>query len=271
MNRKVIFLDCDGTIFDVPRNMLKASDKTRYAIKELIKNGHLVFIASGRCKCLLPDDVVDLNPSGFITTNGTYAYMKDKVIFEKPLKQESINLLIDYCKENNGLCFLESQDYIYIRSLDDPLYVEFVDAWDVKHEIFKDKLLTDKWYLMMSVFRSEDECIRFENKLQDKLDIRRQYGFTSFDVTDFGNDKGLGVKKVLEYLNIDKKDAYAFGDGLNDLEMLEAVGESYAMENGNPKLKALAKNIAPDVLDDGFYQIMCQDGLIEPIKDKEEK
>ena len=267
MNKKVIFLDCDGTLFDVPRNMNKASDKTRYAIKELIKNGHLVFIASGRCKCLLPDDVVDLNPSGFITTNGAYAYMGDTVIFENPLKQESVQLLIDYCRENNGLCFLENQDYIYIRSLDDPLYLEFVDGWGVKHEIFKTDLSTNKWYLMMSAFRSEDECIRFENKLSDKLDIRRQYGFTSFDVSEYGIDKGLGVRKVLEYLNIDKKDAYAFGDGLNDLEMLQAVGESYAMENGNPKLKALAKNIAPDVLDDGFYQIMIQDGLIKPIKD----
>ena len=267
MNKKVIFLDCDGTIFDVPRNMLHASNKTRYAIKELIKNGHLVFIASGRCKCLLPKDVADLNPSGFITTNGTYAYMKDKVIFEKPLKQESVNLLIDYCKQNNGLCFLESQDYIYIRSLDDPLYIDFVDTWGVDHQIFKDDVRTNKWFLMMSVFRSEDECIRFENKLSHQLDIRRQYGYTSFDVSDFGCDKGLGVRKVLEYLNIDKKDAYAFGDGLNDLEMLEAVEESYAMENGNIKLKALAKNIAPDVLDDGFYQIMVQDGLIKPIKD----
>lgn len=267
MNRKVIFLDCDGTIFDVPRKMYKASDKTRYAIKELTKNSHLVFIASGRCKCLLPKDVVDLNPSGFITTNGAYAYMKDEVIFEKPIKQESVQLLIEYCKENNGLCFLECQDYIYIRSLDDPLYIDFVDTWGVNHEIFKSDKTNNKWHLMMSVFRSEEECARFESKLSDKLDIRRQYGYTSFDVTDFGIDKGLGVRKVLEYLNIDRKDAYAFGDGLNDLELLEAVDESYAMENGNPKLKALAKNIAPDVLDDGFYQIMIQDGLIKPMEE----
>lgn len=265
MNRKIIFLDCDGTIFDVPRGMPKASEKTKYAIKELIKNGHYVFIASGRCKCLLPDDVVSLKPSGFITTNGSYAYMDNKVIFEKPLKEESVNLLLDYCDKNGGLCFLECQEYIYTPDLNNSIYKDFIGSWGVNNTIFSDKIKTNKWHLMMSAFRSEEDCARFENALKDRLDIRRQYGFTSFDVTDYGNDKGLGVKKVLEYLDIDPKDAYAFGDGLNDFEMLDAVSESYAMENGNPKVKALSKHIAPDVLDDGFYQVMVQEGLIKPI------
>lgn len=264
MERKIVFIDCDGTLFDVPRGMKTASDKSRYAVKELIKNGHLVFIASGRCKCLMPKEVVSMNPTGFITANGAYAYNNDGVIFSNDLKEESVKTIVDYCNEHNGTYYLECQEFINTRDLNNQLHKEFVETWGIPN-VFSESLGDGKFQLMMAAFNSEQECFEFEKAMAGKLDLRKQYGFTSFDVSDFGLDKGYGVKKVLEYYGIDKKDAYAFGDGLNDFEMLEAVEESYCMENGNPKLKALAKNIAPDVLDDGIYRVLVQDGLIKPI------
>jgi len=265
MNRKIIFLDCDGTIIDATRNMFVPSDKTKYAISELLKNGHLVFISSGRCKCLIPKDIVDLNPSGFITTNGAYAYMGDKVLHNNPLKEESMNLIIDYCNSHNGIYFMEAQDSIYTKECDSKLFHDYVDRWNFDNSIFKTRKDNEDYHLMMTAFSSEEECERFYNELSSKLDLRRQYVFTSFDVGEFGVNKGIGVKKVLESLHIDRKDAYAFGDEMNDLEMLEAVEESFAMDNGNSKVKALCKNIAPDVTDDGFYQAMVWEGLIKPI------
>ena len=38
---------------------------------------------------------------------------------------------------------------------------------------------------------------------------------------------------------IEQKDLIAFGDGENDIGMLEACGYSYAMENANAKTKRL--------------------------------
>jgi hydroxymethylpyrimidine pyrophosphatase-like HAD family hydrolase len=47
-------------------------------------------------------------------------------------------------------------------------------------------------------------------------------------------NKGEAVKKVLQVLKIKKEQAIAFGDGMNDKEMLEVVGESFAMGNAHP-------------------------------------
>ncbi|MDO5440054.1 MAG: HAD family hydrolase [Erysipelotrichaceae bacterium] len=266
MNRKIIFLDCDGTLFDMPRGMEKVSDKSRYAIKELIKNGHLVYIASGRSKCLMTEDITSLNPTGFITGNGGCAFNSEKIIFTYDIPQDKVDAVVNYCNDHNGVYYLETQEYIRTRDITDPLHIAFITCWGVNDANFIDDVgLKDNYQMMMTAFNSEEECFEFEKAMNGIVDYRKQYGFTSFDVGEFGIDKGYGVKKVLEYYGIDKKDAYAFGDGLNDLEMLQAVEESYAVENANPKLKALAKNVAPDVLDDGFYQIMVQDGLIKPI------
>lgn len=48
-----------------------------------------------------------------------------------------------------------------------------------------------------------------------------------------GVDKGSGLLKMARYLNVDKKDAYAVGDGLNDMEMIVAASKSFAPENSN--------------------------------------
>jgi len=266
VNKKCIFLDCDGTLFDVPRGMSRYSDKTKYAVEELKKAGHYVFIATGRCKCLLPDFIIDLNPTGFITTNGAYAYMGNSEIFSLPMKDESIELIKNYCKQHDGVYFLEAQDTIHVKDIKNPLLRDFVNTWGTGYSIYTEDLPTNKIYLMMAAFDSEEKCSQAIKDLGDKVDIRRQYGYTSFDIGDFNHDKGQGVKAVLNYLNIDKKDAYAFGDGANDMEMIQAVEESYAMANGFEELKKVAKYIAPDCLEDGFYKMMVKDGLIKPIE-----
>ena len=81
MNRKIIFLDLDGTLFDVPRGLYEPTIKTRETISKLKKNGHLVFICSGRCKCLLDDFIKSLDVSGFVLGNGTYCEMNNEVLF----------------------------------------------------------------------------------------------------------------------------------------------------------------------------------------------
>ena len=58
------------------------------------------------------------------------------------------------------------------------------------------------------------------------------------------------------------KDVMAFGDGLNDLEMMQAVGFSVAMGNGHPQTKALADYICPSVEEDGVLKGLKALGVI---------
>lgn len=268
-NRKIIFLDCDGTLFDVPRGMLFASDKSKYAISELIKKGHLVFIATGRCKCIVPDDIRKLNPSGFITQNGAYCFNDKEVIYQHNMDPFLVKSIIDYCDSHNGVYCLETPDYIYSKDLNDELLVDFVTTWGIGLKSFK---IIDESYkccqMIMNAFENDEECDKFYELFKDKLDVRKQYGFTSFDLSSKEISKGSAVKQILDYYHIDESDAYAFGDGLNDVEMLKSVTNSYCMANGNELLKKEARYIAPDVLNDGFYLTMVDLGLIDPIMKK---
>jgi putative HAD hydrolase len=63
-------------------------------------------------------------------------------------------------------------------------------------------------------------------------------------------------------LNVPLSDTFGFGDGMNDVEMLETVGTAVCMENGSETLKTYADYICPSVTDDGIYKAFEKFGLI---------
>ena len=72
----------------------------------------------------------------------------------------------------------------------------------------------------------------------------------------------MALRRVCNYLHILVKDTIAFGDSMNDKEMLETAGLSICMKNGNAILKLIADDICPSVIDDGIYHAFEKYGLI---------
>ena len=85
----------------------------------------------------------------------------------------------------------------------------------------------------------------------------------AFDVLRLNMNKGEAVKKVLQRLQIPKEQAIAFGDGMNDKEMLEVVGESFAMGNAHSDLFQYAKYRTTAVTDSGIFNGLKTLGLVK--------
>ena len=77
------------------------------------------------------------------------------------------------------------------------------------------------------------------------------FRFKSLEVSSDKITKADGIVKALNHIGVDIKNAYAFGDGFNDAEMLERVGTGIAMGTASDDLKRRAKFVVPSVLDDG--------------------
>ena len=67
------------------------------------------------------------------------------------------------------------------------------------------------------------------------------------------------------YLNIPLEDTYAFGDGINDLEMLQSVGHPVIVANSVDGLKHSVFEETDDVLEDGFYNYLVANKLIKAL------
>ena len=76
------------------------------------------------------------------------------------------------------------------------------------------------------------------------------------------DNKATAIKQVIDYLGIDKKDTIAFGDSMNDYEMINFVECGIAMGNACKELKEVASRICRSVDEDGIYYEFIELGLI---------
>ena len=82
------------------------------------------------------------------------------------------------------------------------------------------------------------------------------------DINAKGVSKASGIMKVLELFDIDVKDSYAFGDDLNDVEMLSSVGHGIAMTPHAAALDGIVEYVTDTVANDGIYKALKHYGLI---------
>jgi Cof subfamily protein (haloacid dehalogenase superfamily) len=78
----------------------------------------------------------------------------------------------------------------------------------------------------------------------------------SVELTVPGVHKGTGVASLCRRLGVDQRDVVAFGDGLNDHEMLAWAGLGVAMDNAQDETKAVADEVAPTNDDDGVAHVV---------------
>lgn len=263
--KKIIFCDIDGTIIDGSRGMLKISDKTKYAVEQLKKDNYF-FIASGRCKALLNQDIIDLNPSGFVLCNGAYTEYNKQMIHQDYLSNTAVQRVKEIVDKYDGFYILETLNDLFINSTESEAFKLFTDGWGSalkKHQSNSDE--DDAYCIAMIGFKNEDICIKVQEELKDYVKATKHNFSSSFDINSIGIDKGYGVKKVIEYLNIPIEDTYCFGDGLNDIEMLQAVGHPVIMANSDNSLKKYDFEETDDVLEDGFYNYLVKNKLIKEL------
>ena len=86
---------------------------------------------------------------------------------------------------------------------------------------------------------------------------------SGLDFIEKQGSKARGIQAALSALGLTMADAMAFGDELNDLEMIQAVGFGVAMGNGVAELKAVANYVAPCVDEDGIYRALMDLHIID--------
>ena len=261
--KKLVFCDIDGTILDGSRGMNEFSEKTKYAFEQLKKEDYVV-VASGRCRGLLDQKIIDLQPSGYVLCNGAYAEIEGSPILELYISREAVSKIREITLKYNGFYIMETLDHMYVDSLTSSSFSAFLNGWGKVLEGFRDERDKDTDYMIAMIgFFDKEMLHKAAKELSPYVDIFDHKQFSSCDVNVKGVNKSTGVKKIIEYLGIPLEDTYCFGDGINDLEMLECVGHPVIMANCVDDLKGRGFEQTDDVLEDGFYNYLLANKLIK--------
>lgn len=266
MNRKIIFLDIDGTLAEPGSN--EVPESAVWAVAQARREGHFVFLCTGRnYEMLLP--LLKYEFDGIIGSSGGYVECHKKVIFDCPMTQAQSRAAMEALKANGIFRTVECMDGSYT---DDGLK-EFLRAHVLEgknSELLRIReqieqslhILPIQEYQGQPVYKiviaatSMEAIIRAQEALKDDFDFciqeRDGSGIINGEVVNKAFDKGRALKRVCSYLNIPLKDSVAIGDSLNDLEMLQTAGIAICMQNGSRQLKQIADDICPSVREDGI-------------------
>ncbi|MDD8048893.1 MAG: HAD family hydrolase [Thomasclavelia sp.] len=261
---KYIFFDIDGTLINCKNNIYSIPKTTRESMDKLKEKGHHVFLATGRCKCFITPGVFDYPFSGYITCNGGAVEYNNKKISKDIISSEAIKATIDLSEQLDMDYYFENDNYIYIRDKKDPKHVAFANEWGMKDDTLIDEFNPDEieTYIGMIVVKHLEDIPIMEDKLSKYFDVQRHQSDYSFDLTLKGVSKGSAILTMTDKLNISIKDTIAFGDGRNDIEMIQTVGMGVAMGNAVSELKNETNYITKSVDEDGITQYLKKINLI---------
>ncbi|MFK5884160.1 MAG: Cof-type HAD-IIB family hydrolase [Candidatus Izemoplasma sp.] len=250
MNKKLIFMDLDGTILDHSTNSIPES--ARNTIKELQNNGHTVIISTGRCPSIFYGIDKELGIKSYIAANGRYVLHNGEVLLNDYIDKEVVQKLVDMAYSNKiDIAFEDADDYV-LNSDFTELSGEFSKVFHLHQPLVNHNYHLTHDILQMVMFYNGDDYLKFETEFPTlSFHFANEYGL---DINEKGGMKEIGVKVLVEKLGYSYEDTIAIGDGFNDISMIEIVGTGIAMGNANEELKETADFVTDDISNDGLYK-----------------
>ena len=183
-----------------------------------------------------------------------------KSIYEAHFSKDTITELISICYQKNWYIRWYIGDTIYVRYVDMDMFPAYKTTKGLNIvEVGEDfeKYTENVTQLVVCNLNGKIQEIQDEltDIFKDRIGLQQNTGYT-MDITPPGIDKAVGLSKLAQYLQIDKSEIMACGDGDNDLAMIEYVGLGVAMENAIDDVKNIAQFITKDCDEDGIAYVI---------------
>ena len=214
MKPKFVFLDIDGTLVD---KLETIHPSTVTAVELARRNGHKLFISSGRYKGIMPRCLAPLEFTDGVFAAGANVICGGKVIYNRTFSPENYDRIISALIRHGAFTVIESQ---------------LGDDADCTNEELQKEL--------------GDICNVVTMSYPDSS--------TGGEIMQAGVNKSVGIHKVLEHYGADVSDTIAIGDGANDIEMLDLCGIGVAMGNAAEIVKQHADIVTDRIENDGLYK-----------------
>ncbi|MGL5357319.1 MAG: Cof-type HAD-IIB family hydrolase [Cetobacterium sp.] len=231
---KIIFSDLDGTLLNEKGEI---SSYTKEIISKLSNHDIKFVIATGRCFETAKKIKDDLGISCYlIVSNGAEIYDENEnLIYTNYIPETIVNDLVKINVDSSFRKFIVQNRIFYTEKFNNILDTSVnYEQIDFEKRVWNQ---TINFY-----YQNENKHLlcELENKLngifQEKLSICISTN-DRLDIMNSNINKGEALKIVLKNLGYHLNEAIAFGDQLNDLEMLKLVKYGFYLENSCIELK----------------------------------
>lgn len=259
MRNYLIIFDIDETLYD--NNAKHIPTSTLTALEKLKTAGHTLAIATGRAPFEVAACVKELPFDFFILANGQLITKNETIIYENSIDKTYVSEIMDIAKKNNVHLGFISDTHASVTGLTEEKRKSFEKYYAVLPEITdsieKHNAIYQMWYLSEDI---ESIAHQFKDRLQFFPWLNN-----GADVVAHGASKAAGLAKVRELLHGELPEQVVFfGDGTNDIPLMESCEFGVAMGNAVEALKHKAHFITTAVDCDGIIGACESLGLFDP-------
>lgn len=269
---KIIFFDIDGTLVGFQGGM---PESTREALNMAKRNGHKIILCTGRSKNQIYPWLLEVGFDGIVAAAGAYVECDGKVVFHQTMDKDTVKKAVRFLRQQKAPYGFQSADATIVHK----------DQAESMQQIFTDMGIdVDKIAQIFFGLRVEDgedfypevekmmyyKCPLpvvevaelFSPEMEVTVSSFEEPDESSGEVTIAGINKATGMQKVVDYFGLTQEDTIAFGDGPNDMEMMQYAKIGVAMGNSVEELKQHAYMVTDDIEADGIMHAMLKLALI---------
>lgn len=259
--KKIVSFDLDKTLLDhadmrIPGSALRA-------LEELRKSGVLIVLATGRDmdSCYSRKYLDWVKPDARIDQNGTKVIADGTLLYEHFIDRGLLRRMMDYAEEHGvgfGVTIGDDDYYVHPERVKEAE----IRRWGECGRRFRDpeKMLSlpVRTVAFIGTTEESEEMERHFPEVTLRM-FSINYGA---DIIEKGFSKADGLERLCSYYGVPLEETYAFGDSLNDLEIIERAHVGIAMGNAREELKEKADYITTAIDDDGIWNACVHFGLV---------
>lgn len=277
---KHIFFDIDGTLVGPSK---KVTEKTKAAIKEARALGNKVYLCTGRAPISINRDVRDIGFDGVISSAGGFVEVNGEFIYENFINQYILSEVMLLFTNKKVLFSLETKHALYQT----PGVMEFFEKRhghlakdNLELARFLEERKNEEVRLPISQFNLLEMpvtkvCFIGEDKLAFYDCVKYLSEF--FNVVIFSNPeddyingeiilkdctKGDGIKRIIEHVGGNMEDTIAYGDSMNDYQMIETANYGIVSKIAPEKLLVISDDTFDDPDQDAIYHSLKKLNII---------
>ena len=260
MRKRIVSFDLDMTLLD--HKTWKITESALKAL-EILRKDSVIVIASGR-NMDLPLSVGyrdQIRPDAVIHMNGTRVAAEGSTLYEHTMDKGLLKRLLTFGQERGIAIGATMEDGDYYTA---PKEVERIDLlrWGETSRRFEDPMKLLELPVRTLAYIGEPDHARELEEHFPECKFPVFAGKTGADVVEKEASKAEGLKRLCEYYGMELSQTVAFGDSMNDLEIISMAGIGIAMGNSVEELKAAADYVTDPIDRNGVWNACRHFGWI---------
>lgn len=278
--KKIIFLDVDGTLVNDNGIVPLSAEE---AVKKAREKGHEIFLCTGRSLAEIYPHILDIGFDGIIAAGGGYVEYRNKTLFHETINNSYLVEAVDFFEKNSIDFYLESNEGLYASTHMIKNLKAIISNYPVKNQKEKDEMELGFGHFFDALIENRYKTLRDVNKIvflgsktpfdkikelfEDKFTVHYMtvpmFGENGGELSIKGISKSSSIKLLLDHLGAKQENTFAYGDGMNDYDMLLFADKGIAMGNAKEALKKIADDVTDTHDMNGIYNSFKKYGLID--------